>query len=479
MEKGYLPELLQSLTAAERLALRKYLCSPYHNTRADVLALLDHLSQKKPEKRDRNASFGAVFQDQPFDARQLNYTVSYLNKLVEGFLAQREWEADTDTQDLYLYRQLRKRHLGRLAERAAHMAGKRREKQARRDAAYFRQAYALTFEQLRAHLQQGRARAFDVDALTEAHEKAFVYEKLKLGCMMQSRQAVASRAYGAGLLPVVLDFLRDHPWLQEPALAAWYHGYFVQLDPGATQNFEQLKSLIFRHGRLLPDDERHDLFLLAINFCIRRINSGDAGFSQDLFDLYQEGLVQHIFLEDGVMSRWSYNNIVNTALKMGEVEWSLRFLEEYRQLLEPSFRDTSYFFNLARCQYEKGDYAEALASLTRIEYDDMLQNLSAKTLQMKIYYDTAAWQALDSLLDSVAVYLRRKKILGYHRENFSNILRFLQRLIALPPGNGPALELLRQEVEHCKVLSERGWFLQKLQRGGGGANASKLQSDQI
>ncbi|MCC6463007.1 MAG: hypothetical protein IT260_21235 [Saprospiraceae bacterium] len=474
MEKGYLPELLQSLTPAERLALRKYLCSPYHNTRADVLALFDHLSQKNAAPVDRSASFGAVFREKPFDARQMNYTVSYLSKLVEGFLAQREWEADTETQDLYLFRQLRKRRLGRLSERAAHTAEKRRDKQARRDAAYFRQGYALAFEQLRAHLQQGRARDIDFDSLTEAHEKAFVYEKLKLGCMLQSRQAVGSRAYGEGLLPVVLEFLQEHPWLREPALAAWYHGYFVQLDPQATQNFEQLKDLIFRHGRLLPDDERHDLFLLAINFCIRRINSGDAVFSKDLFDLYQEGLVQHIFLENGVMSRWSYNNIVNTALKMGEVEWSLQFLEDYRQRLEPAFRDTSYFFNLARCQYEKGDLSAALASLTRIEYDDILQNLSAKTLQLKIYYAPAAGQPLDSLLDSVAVYLRRKKILGYHRENFSNILRFLQRLIALPPGNSAALALLRQELEQCKVLSEKAWFLQKLSRSGSRRTKSGL-----
>lgn len=466
MEKGYLPELLQSLSLSERMALRKYLCSPYLNIRTDVLALFDHLLAQPAERADRNATFDAVFQGKHFDARQINYTVSYLTKLIEAFLGQREWETDEVEQGLCLLRNLRKRRLPRLSARTARTLEKRLEKQPVRDAAYFRQRYLLDAERLQEHLQQGRGRELDFDSLTEAHEKAFICEKLKLGCILLSRQAVASREYGAGILPALLDFLREHPWLKEPAIAAWYHSYFILADAGATEHFEQLKNLISKHGALLSDNERSELFLAAINFCIRRINSGFVHFSEDLFDLYREGLTQGVFLDNGIISRWTYNNVVNTALKMGEADWALRFLEDYRPRLEPAFRDTSYFFNLARCRYEKGDHDAALECLTRIEYDDILQNLSAKTLQMKIYYDTSAWQSLDSLLDSVAIYLRRKKVLGYHKENFSNIVRFMQRLLALPPGNSPAKELLQQDLENCKVLSEKGWFLQQLGKVG-------------
>lgn len=464
MEKGYLPELLQSLTLPERMALRKYLCSPYVNARTDVLALFDHLNTQPAEAADRNAAFDTVFQGKQFDARQMNYTVSYLTKLIEAFLAQREWETDEAARGLCLLQSLRKRRLTRLSARAAHSLEKRLEKQPVRDAAYFRQRYLFAAEQMQEHLQQGRGRDLDFDTLTQAHEKAFICEKLKLGCILLSRQAVASREYGAGILPVLLDFLRGHPWLKEPAIAAWYHSYFVLADAGATEHFEQLKALISTQETLLSDNERSELFLTAINFCIRRINSGFAHFSKDLFDLYRDGLAQDVFLDNGIISRWTYNNVVNTALKMGEVDWSLQFLEDYRRRLEPAFRDTSYFFNLARCRYEKGDHDAALECLTRIEYDDILQNLSAKTLQMKIYYDTSAWQSLDSLLDSVAIYLRRKKVLGYHKENFSNIVRFMQRLLALPPGANTAHELLRQDLENCKVLSEKGWFLQRMVR---------------
>ena len=143
----------------------------------------------------------------------------------------------------------------------------------------------------------------------------------------------------------------------------------------------------------------------------------------------------------------------------------MQFLEAYRSKLEPVFRDTNYYFNLARCLYEKGDHGAALESLTRMEYDDILQNLSAKTLQIKIYYDLQVWQTLDSLLDSVRIYIRRKKVLGYHKENFSNILRFMQRLMALPRGDRESRQILRHEIESCKVLSEKSWFIGKLEAG--------------
>ena len=97
-----------------------------------------------------------------------------------------------------------------------------------------------------------------------------------------------------------------------------------------------------------------------------------------------------------------------------------------------------------------------------MEYDDVLQNLSAKTLQAKIYFDMHAWQALDSLLDSVSIYIRRKKVLGYHKENFSNTLRFMQRLMALPPGDRESKIQLKTDIENCKVLGEKAWFLGKL-----------------
>lgn len=458
--------MLHLLSRSESAALRKYLQSPYHNARADVVLLLDCLLSKKTinleAPLDRKAIFKAVYPDVDFDNKQLNYVVSYLIKLMEGFIAQEEYEQSIQDQSLNVLRGFRQRRWLHLCERAHRNALKKIENQPFRNAAYHRKSFEVSNEFMREQTQHSRIATLDYNKLSEAHEKAFFIEKLQLGCMIQSRQAVATNLFETGFLPMMLDFLKGHPWLQDPSVAAWYHGFHIQSNHEAIQDFESLKKVIFQHGSLFNDVERHDLFLLAVNFSIRRINSGDPAFARILFELYQEGLGQHVFLENGVITRWSYNNIVNAALKMGEITWSLQFLEEYRPKLEPAFRDTNYYFNLARCLYEQGLMDKALESLLRMEYDDVLQNLSAKTLQVKIYYDTQSWQALDSLLDSMSIYMRRKKVLGYHKENYTNIVRLVQRLIALPPGERAAKQDLKQEIESCKVLSEKGWLLKKI-----------------
>jgi len=55
--------------------------------------------------------------------------------------------------------------------------------------------------------------------------------------------------------------------------------------------------------------------------------------------------------------------------------------------------------------------------------------LAAKTLQMKIYYASDAYDLLDSHLQAIAAFIRRKKIMGYHRDNYLNLVQFVQKLL--------------------------------------------------
>lgn len=464
MKNLIVAEILTTFSRDELNALRKFLESPIFNARQDVLRLFEIMAAAHPApvEQSRQVVFRQVFGSGSFDARQFNLTASYLLKLTEKFLALRQWESDQHGRDLDLMQALAHRKQHKLLDRHNRAIAKRMDAQRQRDADWQRAQYQRQAVSLAGLLQQGRGRDFDFQELARAHEQAFVIEKLRYGCMLSSHQAVEKKEYDQGLLPLLLQYLDGHTYLENPVVAAWYHGYFAQKDPQATRHFTRMKNILAAHGRLFSDEELHNLYLMAVNFCILRINSGDNDFLNELFDLYQTGLSQGIFLENGLISRFSYNNIVNIALKTQRLEWAFGFLERYRPVLEASFRDATYHFNLARCHYENGDFSAALISLTRIEYDDVLQNMMAKTLQAKIYYQTLEFQALESLLDSMLVYLQRKKMLGYHKENFSNMARFLRRILAIKPGDKGEKAKLAAEIAECKKLVEKGWLLSVL-----------------
>ena len=80
----------------------------------------------------------------------------------------------------------------------------------------------------------------------------------------------------------------------------------------------------------------------------------------------------------------------------------------------------------------------------------------------KIYYELDETDALENQLDSIHIYLRRKKVLGYHKDNYSAIVRFMRRLLATNPNSASEKEKLRREIEQWPVLTEREWLLRQL-----------------
>ncbi|MEO6036938.1 MAG: hypothetical protein ABIQ93_00910 [Saprospiraceae bacterium] len=48
--------------------------------------------------------------------------------------------------------------------------------------------------------------------------------------------------------------------------------------PSETVYFQQFKAELLAHGHLFPNAERRDLFVLAVNFCIRQYSAGNPAY---------------------------------------------------------------------------------------------------------------------------------------------------------------------------------------------------------
>lgn len=202
--------------------------------------------------------------------------------------------------------------------------------------------------------------------------------------------------------------------------------------------------------------------LMAINYCVRQLNAGNEHYFHEVHELYKVGLDTKTLLNNGVLSPLTYFNIVISGLKINALDWVAWFIPQYKNNLERKYRDSAYSFNMARLHYARHNYGEALLMLQKANYRDLLTNLAAKTLMLKIYYEQGEFEVLDSHLDAMIHFLRRKRVIGYHRENYLNIIRVTKRLLALPKSNGPARELLRGFIESTDPLTERKWFLEAI-----------------
>jgi hypothetical protein len=130
--------------------------------------------------------------------------------------------------------------------------------------------------------------------------------------------------------------------------------------------------------------------------------------------------------------------------------------------LEKKYRKSSFSFNLARLEYAPKNYAVVMDLLQKSNYRDLLANLGAKTLLLKVYFETEEFDLLHSHLDAMKNYIRRKHVIGYHRKNYMNIVKFAQLLILLHPFDLEEKRQLRARIEKEEILTEQEWFLEQI-----------------
>ena len=81
---------------------------------------------------------------------------------------------------------------------------------------------------------------------------------------------------------------------------------------------------------------------------------------------------------------------------------------------------------------------------------------------LKIYHETDEFKVLESLLESMRAYLQRKKVLGYHKSNYKNIIHYTKKLLKVNPYSKAQKEKLKLEIEAAKPLTEKAWLLKQL-----------------
>jgi hypothetical protein len=178
--------------------------------------------------------------------------------------------------------------------------------------------------------------------------------------------------------------------------------------------------------------------------------------------LYKTGLERDILLENGELSRFTYNNVLLSAIALQEWDWALDFLEQQRPKLSLRERENAYRYNLAVYWFRRPDFDKVMEILRSVEFRDPLYNLDARRMLLRIYFEKAEWLALDSHLESFEMYLNRHRNIGYHRDLNKNLILFTKKIIKLVQiGEGSRVRIKAQILE-AKYVAERAWLLEKL-----------------
>ncbi len=465
MEKSRLIGILRTFSKKELRDFNKWLHSPAHNLRKDVQDLFNYLAGEgklvKPNLLVKELIFKSIFPKETYNDAKLRQTVHFLMNALENFLVYSEIIKDEVNAKTILASVYRKRSIPKSFQKAISEAQKEQEKNEFKDWRYLFGEYLLEEEKYTYNSRLKRTAEMNLQEATDALDTSYLSNKLRQMCLILSHQAVFKKDYQIGMYKEILNHVESNDFLKIPAIAIYYYSYKATTEKENESYFLSLKNQIEQNGHLFRHEEIRDIYLLAINYCIFKVNGLKKEYIRELYELYKRGIETRILIENGILSHRTFKNVVVTGTYLKEYDGVDFFINDYQKYIEEKHRDSIVHYCRARLYFEKGDFNQAMKLLNQVEFNDIFMNLDAKTVLLKIYWELEEFDALDSLIDSVGIYLRRKKVMGYHKSNYKNLLRFTKKLLKVT-GPNKYKEKLVKEINEANPLTEKAWLLKQL-----------------
>ncbi len=471
MHKSKLLDLLRAMSEEERSSLTPYLEYQLALSKISEAAILlydyvqKHLGHEDALHKEK--AWTALFRDEPFRDTRLRKIMHELNQASQEFLIYQELSAKQQLQrqaglELFWskglskhYRSLERQTLNYFDHESLRDEQNHLEQAQYYDLAYRRAERVTKRPQLATLLRQ-----------KDFHLEAYYYiEKLRNYCNSISNRVFFSLEGEELSLPEgFLDRVAASPQAQEIGVRMYLSIARMLENPGETQWFQLVKQLLkesFHHFGL---DEQDNLYIFLKNYCIGyQINQGNSQYFHELFELSRTLLDKGITQRNGVITPQAYKNIITVGLHVQAFDWTEQFIRDFTALLPEEERHNALNYNLAKVFFTRGDYPRVIEQLREVAYANHTYALGSKLMLLKTYYELGEDRALDSLIDSFRIYLRRNRTISRDvRQQYRNVLRFVRKLFYLPPQSTEARAKLHKEVASCEPLADKAWILSKL-----------------
>lgn len=467
MKNNLLLLTLEKLDSKEVSQLKKFVASPFFNTSEQLITLLDFLlkyihSNIIPNKTDLHQQ---IFSKKiPYNDYKIRLALSDLLKLVEDYIVYEQNQKKELHKQLALTQYYRKVGLEKHFNRVQRKAHQVLETTPYQNHEYYLAKNHLEWELYELASSKKRDIDINLQELGQNFDLSYFSVKLRQACILKAQQAFYNIEYDFQWVEQMLLYIHQRDWQDIPAISLYYYAYQMAANPEKDENFTYLKQQILKYSSLFPPNEIKEIYLLAINYCIKKLNYGKRDFAQEILKLYKKGLEIGCFLEKEILSQFTYANIVAAGLMVNDYNWTANFIEQYRTKLKKDVRQSAYYFNSARLAYVKDkNYEIALNFLQKISEKDLLNTLNAKILQLRIYYEIKEYSLLESHLEAMTNFIRRKEVIGYHKDNYLNIIKFTKRLLKVNFYDKLEIEKLKQGILAESTLSEKTWLLVQLE----------------
>lgn len=464
MLQSKLLELLRTLTPRQLGRLEEFLASPFFNKNEDLLALLRALKSYAPGFSAPELEKEAFLKREKWDAKRLAYWMSDLLKQAETFLTVEALLEDDHLGHRALLEMYYRKNLVKHYKGVLEKAGRKLEEYPWRNAEFFYWQFQLRqLEYLHSDKSQ---RTYNPHLQEAAHalDTFYLVEKLRLSCDMVNLVQLLNVEYDLSWTEDILPIAARSAEVQAPAVQVYLAMYRMLKDNQDTAAYFEAKEKLLAFSSLFDKPELTTLSVFLFNFCSRRINRfNDPFFWKEYLEVGKFLLREELIFEEGRLSPWLYKNLVTAGLNQDEPEWTLEFIQSFRDRLPESYQEPLYEYNLAHYYYNLGRHDEAQRTLMQVEFKDVFLALSTRSLLVKIFYETDQEELLFSHLEAFRIYLLRNKLLPEsNRKQVQQFIDFTRKLARIGKPEADKLPELEKQLPGASQVMHRDWLAEKI-----------------
>ena len=466
MQKSQLIQVFRTFSKKEIRDFKKWISSPTHNLREDVVKMYDYLTSSDhlttENDLDKTLIFKHLYPKEKFDDARMRQAMYFFMECLENFLIYQKFLEDETRQKSFLASVYKKRGLNKAFKKTVNTFLEKKEKEKNQSDAFFLNDYEFQKDLFDYTNQHERSEQTNFDAMQAALDNYYLVNKLRLACVALYHSRIFKVNYDIKLLNEIVAYLENAP-SKEPIIATYYTVMMTLMFPDKEAFFDDLKEKLNEYTPFFTWNDGHEIYLFTINYGASKLNQGKSEYRRDVFNLYKNGIELGFLLENDVITTYTFKNVVTLGIHLKELEWVEKFIHDYQIKLEETQRQGTVDFNLAMLYHAKKDYRKAQRLLASFEVDDLLITLNAKFLLIKIYVEEGEFDLLDTHLTTMRVYLNRKEILGYHKEVYKNVIHFTKKINRVNPYTKVEKAKLITEIKETKALADKEWFIRQVE----------------
>jgi len=462
-------ELLKKFSEKEIERLIFFVESLYFNSDLYIVKLLEVLKKQVLDEPYFNNALQRMVYEHVFDKKiaitglnvsqkqQLNHKLSALLRLVERFLVVEGLEEhQAYYNDILLQKILMKKQF-KLFNRYVKRNKKQLKTQSKKDIQYYEHLQKIEKKVLEYLYLNGQLNIKDnLPKLNYNLDMTYIIDKFSLHITLLHLEEVTLKKYDASSIEAMEKLINLPQYAVHPLICI----YLAIIDFTKAPNeasYHQLLLLLDIHTSAISKENLNGFYVLATNFCIRQIQTGEFDYRQ-LFDLYKIMYEKDLLIENNFISINKLKTVVAVGCRVGEFEWIMGIVEKYQPFVEKVVRKSVYHFNLGVVAFYQKDYEKALHHFIRVESVNFNYDLNCRVIMMKTHYevDREYDERTQQIYRSAEKYFNENKQLTPKKKKaYKNFIRTLINLYRIRHrATRMRLEDLKAKLELQEVNSD-------------------------